>query len=398
MAVVVSERRPVPLFQHVMVGHQIHDLFAAVARRRGGSRGAPRSTPRWSRSRETSPASSATILADRAARAVAAGARSRYGSGAYGGVATPDRWGDRDQRPRSLAAPRRAELVTRLDADGLLPAIVFIFSRAGCDAAARQLLGSGLELTNRADQRRDPADPRPARRGAQRRRPAGVGLPPVRRGAAPGHRGPPRRHAAGLQGVRGGGLRPGAGQGGLRHRDPRPGHQHAGPQRRAGEAGQVQRRDTRRHHAGRVHPADGPGRAAGDRRRGARRRACGSRVSTRERSPASRRAGPIRCAPPSSPRTTWRSTSSPASVGSGPGACWSSPLPSSSPIGPWSGWPVRSPVTTGPSATPGGRPSATSATSRRTRGSGPRSRPPRPRSLASDGPTAGPRCSRCWRV
>ena len=35
----------------------------------------------------------------------------------------------------------------RLDAEGLLPAITFIFSRAGCDAAVRQCLASGLRLT-----------------------------------------------------------------------------------------------------------------------------------------------------------------------------------------------------------------------------------------------------------
>src|SRR5215218_8135159 len=31
MSVVVSERRPVPLFQHVLVGHRLYDLFADVA-------------------------------------------------------------------------------------------------------------------------------------------------------------------------------------------------------------------------------------------------------------------------------------------------------------------------------------------------------------------------------
>ena len=34
----------------------------------------------------------------------------------------------------------------RLDAEGLLPAITFIFSRAGCDAAVRQCLHAGLRL------------------------------------------------------------------------------------------------------------------------------------------------------------------------------------------------------------------------------------------------------------
>ena len=38
-------------------------------------------------------------------------------------------------------------MISRLDADGLLPAITFIFSRAGCDAAVEQCLVAGLRLT-----------------------------------------------------------------------------------------------------------------------------------------------------------------------------------------------------------------------------------------------------------
>ena len=36
-------------------------------------------------------------------------------------------------------------------AEGLLPAIYFIFSRAGCDAAARAVAGARLPLTNEAE-------------------------------------------------------------------------------------------------------------------------------------------------------------------------------------------------------------------------------------------------------
>ena len=38
-------------------------------------------------------------------------------------------------------------MICRLDASGLLPAITFIFSRAGCDAAVQQCLAAGLRLT-----------------------------------------------------------------------------------------------------------------------------------------------------------------------------------------------------------------------------------------------------------
>ena len=38
-------------------------------------------------------------------------------------------------------------MIERLDGEGLLPAITFIFSRAGCDAAVQQCLMAGLRLT-----------------------------------------------------------------------------------------------------------------------------------------------------------------------------------------------------------------------------------------------------------
>ncbi|MGH9109707.1 MAG: DEAD/DEAH box helicase [Acidimicrobiales bacterium] len=51
--------------------------------------------------------------------------------------------------PRSpVRTPRRTELVEALDDRELLPAIVFIFSRAACDDAVRQCLRDGLRLTD----------------------------------------------------------------------------------------------------------------------------------------------------------------------------------------------------------------------------------------------------------
>ncbi len=51
-------------------------------------------------------------------------------------------------------APRRSELVETLHASGMLPAIVFIFSRAGCEEAARTCVEDGLRLTAPADRKR----------------------------------------------------------------------------------------------------------------------------------------------------------------------------------------------------------------------------------------------------
>ncbi len=51
-------------------------------------------------------------------------------------------------RPRGrLFTPRRIETVERLDDEGMLPAIYFIFSRAGCDQAVDACMAAGMRLT-----------------------------------------------------------------------------------------------------------------------------------------------------------------------------------------------------------------------------------------------------------
>jgi ATP-dependent RNA helicase HelY len=55
-------------------------------------------------------------------------------------------------RPRGrLFTPRRIETVARLDDEDMLPAIYFIFSRAGCDQAVDACLAAGLRLTTPED-------------------------------------------------------------------------------------------------------------------------------------------------------------------------------------------------------------------------------------------------------
>jgi len=54
-------------------------------------------------------------------------------------------------RYRRFAAPRRVEVAEHLQRLSLLPAIYFIFSRAGCDQAADLVAAAGLELTSTAD-------------------------------------------------------------------------------------------------------------------------------------------------------------------------------------------------------------------------------------------------------
>ena len=153
MAVVVSERRPVPLYQHVLVGPNLHDLFAGLAPTALEEPGEAKS--------EVNPAlikiarEESRFVRDDARRPRGKSGRGRrsvsYGSGAYGGAAHRSRQAGGGHRPRSLRVPSRPELVELLDDEALLPAIVFIFSRVGCDAAVRQLLESGVRLTTPAE-------------------------------------------------------------------------------------------------------------------------------------------------------------------------------------------------------------------------------------------------------
>src|SRR5580698_9383698 len=111
--VIVDETRPVPLWQHMLAGRQLYDLFA--------SNGAV--NPELRRIAQRDPGA----------------ARAGHGRGGPRG-----RGGG---RPAPFRPPRRPDVIDRLDAEGLLPAITFIFSRAGCDAAVQQCLAAGLRLT-----------------------------------------------------------------------------------------------------------------------------------------------------------------------------------------------------------------------------------------------------------
>ena len=153
MAVVVSERRPVPLFQHVLVGKRLYDLFADEAPTAVALPGTAKNdvNPTLLRiSKEET-----RFVRDDSRRPRGRSGRGRkgvgFGSGAYGGAAHLAAGDSRSGRPRSLVTSSRADLVEVLDAAALLPAIVFIFSRAGCDAAVRQLLSSRLRLTGPAE-------------------------------------------------------------------------------------------------------------------------------------------------------------------------------------------------------------------------------------------------------
>ena len=129
--IVVEEHRPVPLWQHVMAGQRLYDLFVDDAQ--------SRVNPELVRlAREDEHVARLTRDARRDGDSRAAGPR-------------PARGG---RRPRSANVPLRNEMVERLNRDKLLPAITFIFSRVGCAAAVEQCLAAGLRLTSNEERQR----------------------------------------------------------------------------------------------------------------------------------------------------------------------------------------------------------------------------------------------------
>ncbi|GAB49010.1 DEAD/DEAH box helicase [Mobilicoccus pelagius] len=195
--VVVSEHRPVPLWQHMMVGRDLFDLFVEQTdtgepdpggidggeSRSGGAGRASRHRRRAERRSDREREIRATLDPDlleaieamkrssqrRRGRLEDAGAprgrrgrprggesrgghgRDRRSHGARRGEA--DTWSPVDPqtagprrggRPGGL--PTRPQVVAALDRAALLPAITFIFSRAGCDAAVEQMIVADMRL------------------------------------------------------------------------------------------------------------------------------------------------------------------------------------------------------------------------------------------------------------
>ena len=147
--VVVSEHRPVPLFQHMLVGTTMFDLFAGnrvnpdllAAIRTSEQRGRWDDEPRRGGSGRGGP----PARTHRGGHRRGGGGGGGRGPGGGAGGAGFARGG----RPGGGAT--RAEVIDELDRDGLLPAITFIFSRVGCEAAVGQLLAAGTRLIPERD-------------------------------------------------------------------------------------------------------------------------------------------------------------------------------------------------------------------------------------------------------
>ncbi len=115
--VIVSEVRPVPLYQHVLFGNRLLDLFVDEGK----------VSPEILRlERETSRRVKSNVNKARHARG---------------------NWHERSDTVINVGYLNRPEVIEKLDREGLLPAITFIFSRKACDAAVHQCLSAGLRLT-----------------------------------------------------------------------------------------------------------------------------------------------------------------------------------------------------------------------------------------------------------
>jgi ATP-dependent RNA helicase HelY len=126
--VVIEERRPVPLEHMYMVGRDLHPMHME----RGGR---PVPNP---------------YVVSLGQRELRTREYRRRGDGR--------RQYQRISRPREghrrVYTPRREEVVEVLAGEGMLPAIYFVFSRAGCDKSVQWLTSAGVRLTDRAEEER----------------------------------------------------------------------------------------------------------------------------------------------------------------------------------------------------------------------------------------------------
>ncbi|WP_182113934.1 MULTISPECIES: RNA helicase [unclassified Actinotalea] len=130
-AVVVSETRPVPLWQHVLAADALYDLYAGHVDPTAPGVDPPINPDLAVALRRVDRADGSRGPGDRGYRGGGRGRPQTRGAARLGA-----------RRP-----PPRFAVVEQLDDAALLPAIYFIFSRAGCAAAVQQCLRAGLRLT-----------------------------------------------------------------------------------------------------------------------------------------------------------------------------------------------------------------------------------------------------------
>ena len=172
-AVVVSEERPVPLTQHMMVGRRLLLLYSHPADavehsdQLDQSEQSEQTDLERQAERTGQPPLNPELLkaVKQARRAAASGGASKnsYRGRGGGSARGPQPWkrsarggraprrGEGGARTARLKPPSRLQVVTALEGARLLPAIVFVFSRAGCEQAVHQVVSAGVDLTTEAE-------------------------------------------------------------------------------------------------------------------------------------------------------------------------------------------------------------------------------------------------------
>jgi ATP-dependent RNA helicase HelY len=128
---IISEHRPVPLTQHVMFGDELLPLFDEGAKNQ--SRVNPELQQKHNNKLRQMPNKPS---------------KGRPGKGGNGGG-----YGGYNSKLPNIYRASKAEIVDILDEAELLPAIFFIFSRAGCEAAVRACIQSSVRLTTKEEAR-----------------------------------------------------------------------------------------------------------------------------------------------------------------------------------------------------------------------------------------------------
>lgn len=155
-SVIVSEHRPVPLWQYMMVGNRLLDLFVGDGSERAKINpellrlvnAAERRDQRadWGKTRSAHARyrNAGTKQGRRRDRQRGRGGAGRdFHERERGGQGQPRARQQKLSRPSVIRSLTRAEL---------LPAIYFIFSRAACDDAVYQCMNAGISLTDRTEQ------------------------------------------------------------------------------------------------------------------------------------------------------------------------------------------------------------------------------------------------------
>ena len=165
-AVVVSEKRPVPLTQHMMVGRRLLPLYSRpidVAELTGAAGTAESEQSEQAAQPPLNPELLKAVKQARRAAASGGSSKNSYRSRDGGSTRGPQPWkrsaggaraprrGEGGARTARLKPPSRLQVVKALEAARLLPAIVFVFSRAGCEQAVNQVVSTGVDLTTEAE-------------------------------------------------------------------------------------------------------------------------------------------------------------------------------------------------------------------------------------------------------